>query len=281
MCQVAITRGDEPPGADAAERIRYAMTGPWQLEQSASRWRRRSRARPGRPGATAVGAYNSSRRSARGLHLAGGDTPSRSTRTATDSRSRTSGASRDLGDGWRDTTFFFADTIRDADDLPNFFGTSASARGAAAIGALVLHVAAGGRAHADAVARPAGAQHVPARPRPVRGDGPDPRGLSIDAAPTLEASRAGAPGPSATRTCPRSATTARAASRACASTAGGRTVRPEPASPGIRGRSTRRPGGERLRRSWSAPRVRGSIRLGTRRSPVPPPRRRSTASSAR
>ncbi len=42
------------------------------------------------------------------------------------------------------TTFFFADNPRDADDLPNFFGTSASAPHAAAIGALALDENGGG-----------------------------------------------------------------------------------------------------------------------------------------
>ena len=43
------------------------------------------------------------------------------------------------------TTFFVADTIRDDDDFPNFFGTSASAPHAAAIAALVLDRRGGGR----------------------------------------------------------------------------------------------------------------------------------------
>ena len=105
-----------------------------------------------------------------------------STRTATGSpqpqiRRKPEIAATDGGN----TTFFVADASRDDDDLPNFFGTSAAAPHAAAIAALVLQARGGpGSVSPTAMRVAPAAQRVPARPRPVRGDGDVPRRPAAD-----------------------------------------------------------------------------------------------------
>jgi hypothetical protein len=139
--QVVIARGNTPdPGTASASRLRYVMIGPWQIEEFRQPLAPTIQGHPAARGATAVGAYSPfTPEIPEDFTSAGGDLPfpfdANGNRLAQPDIRRKPEISATDG---VNTTFFFADTIRDPDTFPNFFGTSASAPAAAAIGALVL-----------------------------------------------------------------------------------------------------------------------------------------------
>jgi hypothetical protein len=146
--QVVIARATTPPpGSPTAERIRYVMFGPWQIEEFRQPLAESIFGHPAAAGATAVGAYNPfTPEIPEPFTSSGGDLvfpfDANGNRLARPEIRRKPEISATDGGN---TTFFVADTIRDDDAFPNFFGTSASAPHAAAIAALVLDRRGGGR----------------------------------------------------------------------------------------------------------------------------------------
>ena len=145
--QVVIARAATPAGSPTAERIRYVMFGPWQVEEYRQPLAPTVFGHSAAAGATAVGAYNPfTPEIPEPFTSAGGDLvfpfDANGNRLAQPQIRRKPEISATDGGN---TTFFVADTIRDDDAFPNFFGTSASAPHAAAIAALVLDRRGGGR----------------------------------------------------------------------------------------------------------------------------------------
>ena len=147
--QVVIARASTPPpGTPTAQRLRYVMEGPWQVEEYRQPLAPTVFGHNAAKGATAVGAYNPfTPEIPEPFTSAGGDLvfpfDANGNRLAQPQIRRKPEISATDGGN---TTFFVADTIRDDDDFPNFFGTSAAAPHAAAIAALVLDRRGGGHA---------------------------------------------------------------------------------------------------------------------------------------
>jgi hypothetical protein len=147
--RLVIARGNDPAaaGGHTAERLRYVMGGGWLVQEHRQLLAPTIQGHPAARGATAVGAYGPfTPETPEDFTSAGGDLPfffdpdgRRLPRPDVRRKPEVSGT-----DGGN-TTFFAADTVRDADAFPNFFGTSASAPHVAAIAALVLDGRGGGR----------------------------------------------------------------------------------------------------------------------------------------
>ena len=140
VVQIVIARASPPVGAPSANRLRYVMFGGWQVEEYHQPLAPTLFGHPAARGAIGVGAYNPfTPEIPEDFTSAGGNLQFFFDRNGNRLAQPDVRPKPELsGTDGVNTTFFVADTARDPDAFPNFFGTSASAPHAAAIAALAL-----------------------------------------------------------------------------------------------------------------------------------------------